>query len=592
MLSKRSGTLAFWAATLAAMALVALLIAPDHDGDDVLRLLQVRAWLDGQSWFDLTQYRIDPPHGVAMHWTRWVDLPIALCLLVLRPLLGAAQAESAVLVIVPLATLAALAGATYALTKPWFGERAAVIAVLLIAATPAVTLQIHPQRIDHHGWQIVLAVAALGLLLDRTRRSAVLFGGVLALWLAISIEALPMVAAFLGVLGLDWLHDLAQRWRLVLASRWFAASSVLLWLASHGFPARFNWCDTVAPAHLFGFVLAALGVQVLARLNPLNLLQRLAGLALAATIAAASFLTFAPQCAAGAFAQLDPLVAKVWLAQVTEARPVWEVSPVLAVTLLSPAFAGLAVLLFSSRKAEGDHRAMLFAYALILAAATLLGCVVIRASASACALALPPLAWQIARWLPGSDPLASPQTRVMRLLGIVLVALPWVPASALVRAMIPDKAASANAAFTCKPELAAAGLAQLPRGTVLTPFDYAAELLAAGPHAVVASPHHRGMAAMRWTIETFQASPDAARVALGARGVEYVAVCPGQPELVNYTAAAPHGLGAVLARGAAPDWLEAVPMPAASGLRVWRVRAQTIQIIRGIQLDAAQSRSR
>jgi hypothetical protein len=244
----------------------------------------------------------------------------------------------------------------------------------------------------------------------------------------------------------------------------------------------------------------------------------------------------------------------------------------LAVTLLSPALAGLAVLLFGWRKAADDQRAMVLTYALILVAATLLGCVVIRASATACALALPALAWQIACWLPGSDPLASPRTRLARLIGIVLVALPWVPASALVRALNPDKAASANAAFTCKPELAAAALAQLPRGTFLVPFDYAAELLAAGPHSVVASPHHRGMAAMRWTIETFRASPDAARTALAARGVDYVAVCPGQPELVNYTAAAPQGFGAVLARGAVPGWLEAVPMPAASGLQVWRVR--------------------
>src|SRR3546814_15905506 len=33
------------------------------DTDDNLRLMQVRALLDGQGWFDLRQYRLDPPTG-------------------------------------------------------------------------------------------------------------------------------------------------------------------------------------------------------------------------------------------------------------------------------------------------------------------------------------------------------------------------------------------------------------------------------------------------------------------------------------------------------------------------------------------------
>ncbi|OYW62342.1 MAG: hypothetical protein B7Z31_01275, partial [Rhodobacterales bacterium 12-65-15] len=46
-------------------------------GDDLMRLQQVRDWLGGQSWFDTTQYRILPPEGVSIHWSRYVDLGIA-----------------------------------------------------------------------------------------------------------------------------------------------------------------------------------------------------------------------------------------------------------------------------------------------------------------------------------------------------------------------------------------------------------------------------------------------------------------------------------------------------------------------------------
>src|ERR1700752_4875323 len=46
--------------------------------DDAMRLVDVRDFLAGQSWFDLTQHRLSPPEGVAMHWSRLIDLPLAM----------------------------------------------------------------------------------------------------------------------------------------------------------------------------------------------------------------------------------------------------------------------------------------------------------------------------------------------------------------------------------------------------------------------------------------------------------------------------------------------------------------------------------
>ncbi|MEO1487879.1 MAG: hypothetical protein AAFR88_00365 [Pseudomonadota bacterium] len=76
------------------------------DPDDTMRLIQVRDLLGGQGWFDVSQYRADAPGGgVPMHWSRLVDLPLALIMLVLTPFLGAANAELAALVITPLLVL-------------------------------------------------------------------------------------------------------------------------------------------------------------------------------------------------------------------------------------------------------------------------------------------------------------------------------------------------------------------------------------------------------------------------------------------------------------------------------------------------------
>ena len=47
------------------------------DTDDNMRIMQVRALLNGQGWYDLRQYRLNPPTGANIHWSRLVDLPIA-----------------------------------------------------------------------------------------------------------------------------------------------------------------------------------------------------------------------------------------------------------------------------------------------------------------------------------------------------------------------------------------------------------------------------------------------------------------------------------------------------------------------------------
>jgi len=62
-----------WIATVATY-LIARLNA-DLSTDDAMRLVEVRDLLGGQSWFDLTQYRLAPPEGVRMHWSRLIDLP-------------------------------------------------------------------------------------------------------------------------------------------------------------------------------------------------------------------------------------------------------------------------------------------------------------------------------------------------------------------------------------------------------------------------------------------------------------------------------------------------------------------------------------
>ena len=71
------------------------------DPDDQLRLVQLRDFLGGQSWFDTTQYRMNAPDGAPMHWSRLIELPLALVVMAATPVLGSERAEMAAGIIVP-----------------------------------------------------------------------------------------------------------------------------------------------------------------------------------------------------------------------------------------------------------------------------------------------------------------------------------------------------------------------------------------------------------------------------------------------------------------------------------------------------------
>src|SRR5215217_5196775 len=103
------------------------------DTDDNMRMMQVRGLLEGQGWYDLRQYRLNPPYGADIHWSRLVDLPIAGIRLALAPLIGGPTAEKAAVAVAPLLPMAvamiAVAASARRLIAPW--AFALAIAILL-----------------------------------------------------------------------------------------------------------------------------------------------------------------------------------------------------------------------------------------------------------------------------------------------------------------------------------------------------------------------------------------------------------------------------------------------------------------------------
>jgi hypothetical protein len=129
------------------------------DTDDAVRLVTLRELLGGAPWFDITLPRIGAPKPLVSHWSRLIDAPLAVLMLLFRPLFGVAGAEIATRMVWPALLFFILqlmiSREAFRRAGPW--AAAFAVALPLLSLMPLV--QFKPGRIDHHNAQILCAVA-------------------------------------------------------------------------------------------------------------------------------------------------------------------------------------------------------------------------------------------------------------------------------------------------------------------------------------------------------------------------------------------------------------------------------------------------
>lgn len=553
------------------------------DPDDALRMVQVRDLLAGQGWFDLHQYRVAPPDGVVMHWSRLVDAPLAAMTLLLRPLLGEARAELVAAVLVPLLTLLTAMLCIARLVARQIDAKLVLVASLLTMLMLPAMMQFKPLRIDHHGWQIVAVVAALNALLATTPRGAALVGGLaLAFGMSVSLELLPFAGLFGALFALRWWRDPAQ-WRWLA---WYLDALVLgsaaFFVATRGLGDLTNYCDTVSPAYLAGLGTIALGVHALALRPAMPRLWLIAGLGLAALAGTALFLAIAPGCSTGPFARLDPLVRSFWYDNVKEGMPVWRQDWPVLLQMTVPPLTGFAAAAWLARRESERFWAE---FALMLGGAILIGIAVARFSSVSSAMAIVPLGWLVRRAAQVLSERRSVGQKLLLMLLLVAVLLPGLLIDIAEKSYArivppPPQAATAQLPISevngaCSQPGSLAALARQPHGMIMAQLDFGPFILLQTPHQVLATGHHRAAPAMHDSLAAFLAAPDKARTLIERRHIDYVLICPDLVETHMYQDRAPNGLAAQLLAGQQIDWLTRVNLGPEGGImRLWRVRPQ------------------
>lgn len=554
------------------------------DTDDNMRMMQVRGLLHGQAWFDLRQYRLNPPTGANIHWSRLVDLPIAGLILLLRPFLGGPGAERWAVGIAPLLPYLLLMFSLALTCRRLIDPRAYGLAFLGIWFAGSTNSMFMPERIDHHGWQLALLALSLASLADAKRaRSGIVLGISTALSLAIGLEMIIYLALMGVAMVLFWVADPDERERLSTYALSLSASTAVCFLLFASYANRAAVCDALSPVWLSDAMVGGALMYGLAWLSPRQRGRRLM-LAIVAGVVIAAFhaLTW-PHCTQR-LEGVSPEVDRLWLSHVREARPVYKQDwQTIALTLALPGTGCVGwLLLIWWRRRDADLMRRVAAAALPCAAATALLFWQIRTGPAAQMLGvvgavgltwfLVPLVWN-ARW---ADIGLGPLT-LRSVLTALLVLVGAGAAIPMIVGQFPGKKASAReiaigkANRLCNTLWGFHPVALQPKGMVFTFVDLGPRLITVTHHDSVAGPYHRNGQQIADVMNAFRGSAAQAHQLIGKYHSNYLLTCPNSSTTTIFQSETPNGFYAQLVKGKVPNWLAPVDLGKDSPFQMWRV---------------------
>lgn len=543
------------------------------DPDDMMRLAQVRDWLAGQSINDWTQYRMAPPQGSPMHWSRVNDFGIAGLILTATPLVGRAHAEMFAVLAYPAVLFACALYLSARIGRQLWGPGGGLIALILMAvAYPGTTVFI-PGRIDHHALQVVLIqLLVLALMRAPDWRSGAAAGLATGISLVVGLETAPQLAVLVGVLATLWLvRGDVERAR--MAGFGGALALVTLFFLTFLRPTLWTsmYCDAFTPASSTATLLVAAAFGGLAGLTPWLRDWRLrlaVGVVFGAAVLATAVLAY-PACINGPYGAVDPFLVHNFLPYIDEANGLFLQPRIARIVSLGGVM--VAACLFAAHTMISDRKrwALLLPICAVIGVSALIMLFQIRGAYIGTPLAAPLLAGLV---------LAARRRERWQLPAVILA---WLVSAGMVYASVADQielAVSPTPAKVNRPTfqvVCSAGdtwamVDRFPPGVVMAGTSIAAYLIAATHHSTIGAGYHRNNDGNMAMYRFFLSSPDRSRLIARQWQVRYVAFCPGDFSEIDVERVYPNSLAAGLAAGRAPAWLTRLPLPGSS-LKFFRI---------------------
>ena len=570
-----------WAAIAAALALMhwSNLDASFGSPDNAMRLAEVRAFLNGAPWFDPHEPRLAPPLGYDTHWSRLLDGAIAGLILLFRQFASADLAERLARCVWPLLLSGPAVFACYASAVRLGGAgagRATLVGTLLaLLIIPGIFV---PGEIDHHNAQVTLTLVMIACVLwcedsPRIAAAAGMAGGLL---LGVGLEAAALLLAIAAALAMLVVYD--ARWSASVRGFALALAGATALAYATLTPTAFRFvpmCDELGVNTAAAVLAGSLGLALVATLGGAWTRRvRLIAMAGVGAVALGVFAAFEPRCLKGPFGLIDPAIMPLWFDNVREVQSI-------VALIRSLGADGLAHLAFPCVVVasaivviwRGLRTPLAWAPLAALVVATVIAAGTVRMGMYVVWLGMPFVGAAVHAL---SE--RTPRPMLARVGGAVVASQPAVSiaviwaAAAIVHPIEKPAAAETAPLWTLdvsrcfRPELYRAAAA-LPPGLVFGALELGPSLLVFTPHSVIGAGYHRADKSIVFEEEVMRGPENAARARLAERGVAYVMTCTDFPAYPN-----PDAFYNALLRDTAGPWLERVPMPEGSILRVWRVR--------------------
>lgn len=535
-----------------------------RDNDDIMRLLTVRDWIAGQGWYDVVQYRLLPPEGVPLHWSRYIDVGIAAIIVPFSWFLPMETAEQIAAILWPTLILLLTIFVIGFGTQRVFGKLPACFAVLCVTFWP-LTASLHaaPGNLDHHNVQLLMmTLLAFAVIWPSRPVAAGVTGGIAAAFsLAIGLESLPFIvgggfaflmrALFVGT-------PMSRRLLVVFCITLFVASVLLMM----GQTAPSRWaapvCDQLGTPTLSLVAIAAIAciAPMAARPWLTSTAMQLGATIVLTAIGVGIAWPLLSGCLDGPYGDLPVALQDIISGQITEAKPglaYFQSHPGPALIFTLPVIVSLFLGAFLWAKSEHAHRAQALGLLLILGFVGFAMVFVQMRTVIMTAAVVPIIGGVVVAYF--LEEYLQRRNLAQGLIAISVAALITSPAMLLgpVMSLISkDRLMAQETTADCKNDASLSALNSVPPGVVLTHINFGPALIWATHHQGLSAPYHRSAAALANGILPFTLEETKMAAYVRDAGATHLLLCRGY----NYNS----DFADALAAGETAAWLGIVAL--------------------------------
>ncbi len=540
------------------------------DSDDMMRLVQVRDYLSGQSWFDLHQYRLGVDGGTPMHWSRIPDLPLIGLIWLGQSVLSYEDAEKfAYTIWPPLTGLIVVYASTWGaclLSNRTAGLWAGAIAALVVIFVP----RFQPGAIDHHGLQFGLILLCVAGLLSRKRNAghSALSGIAAATSAMIGLEVYFFVAVICIYVASIWfLEGVPAR---LFAAAFGGAFCLTFTVGFFGTVASPRYlevhCDAYSSITWLMGSLGGLGLSAIAlSFSKVGVLGRGALLALLGAVCVSLMVLLAPQCLTNPLNDLPEELHRFWLDHVVEAESLSSIlarNPSLFFVTVGTPLTGLFICLFRIVRREQVSAYLLIA--MMISTSLVLAVIQVRFVQFAPILSIVPIslaAYDLHYYRQERE-----QFKLLPSLFLAVLATPalWGVPILIEQQFSRSDNANANANVSvgeCDFDEITPALDAIPQGTIAASPNYAQHIIAKTHHRAAGGNYHRNVQGNMISIGALNDTDGKNLKAARDAFVDYVLVCTSDAFSIFLLNENKDNLIGKIGRGETPEGLLRVTLP-------------------------------